>query len=696
MKKLIIAEKPSVAKELARTLKGCIKIKEHYESDEYIITSLFGHLLELYRMEDYNKELKKWNIDDLPYFPNNFKWKIKSQSGIKERYKYVQELMLRNDVDVIINCGDNDREGEVLVNNIIYDIFRKNKINKTVKRILLPDLAEETIKQELNNLRDIKETSNWYEEGLARTYIDWIYGINFTRFVSIKANDKFPVGRVIVPTVKFVYDRQTEIENFKEEKFLQLEGIIHKDGKEIKVELGEKIRLEKENEEEQKRKILEKANEICKGKITVTKVETKEIIKKPKKLFSLKTLQNYIFNKYKIGISNTLKIAQILYEKTYTSYPRTNSEYLTDEEKEKVKTVIDKLVKQDKFNIIFKDDKRIFDSQKVESHSAIIITGNNVEKSKLTEDENKIYNVIKNRFLANFCEEDCIIEEQNVSFQKIQNGIVQIEGKINGKKIKQKGYLEFENDLSDKEIPSFNQGEEVEIEFNVIEKVTTPPAKVTEAELNNFYENPFKKEKQEETTDEDYIAILQGCEIGTPATRAGIIEKVKKDGYIEEKKNHLEITQKGKKLIEILNDLHINLYKEKTVEIGKELKAIYNRQTTTDDVLAKIKNEVKNGIDKQAIIIQTNTNKEAVGQCPICKKNIYEGKKNYYCENKECNFIIWKVICGKKIEQNIVKEILEKGKSKEIKGFKSKAGNTFSARLIVVENNVKLEFGKKR
>lgn len=696
MKKLIIAEKPSVSKELARTLKGCIKIKEHYESDEYIITSLFGHLLELYRMEDYNKELKKWNIDDLPYFPNNFKWKIKSQSGIKERYKYVQELMLRNDVDVIINCGDNDREGEVLVNNIIYDIFRKNKINKTVKRILLPDLAEETIKQELNNLRDIKETSNWYEEGLARTYIDWIYGINFTRFVSIKANDKFPVGRVIVPTVKFVYDRQTEIENFKEEKFLQLEGIIHKDGKEIKVELGEKIRLEKENEEEQKRKILEKANEICKGKITVTKVETKEIIKKPKKLFSLKTLQNYIFNKYKIGISNTLKIAQILYEKTYTSYPRTNSEYLTDEEKEKVKTVIDKLVKQDKFNIIFKDDKRIFDSQKVESHSAIIITGNNVEKSKLTEDENKIYNVIKNRFLANFCEEDCIIEEQNVSFQKIQNGIVQIEGKINGKKIKQKGYLEFENDLSDKEIPSFNQGEEVEIEFNVIEKVTTPPAKVTEAELNNFYENPFKKEKQEETTDEDYIAILQGCEIGTPATRAGIIEKVKKDGYIEEKKNHLEITQKGKKLIEILNDLHINLYKEKTVEIGKELKAIYNRQTTTDDVLAKIKNEVKNGIDKQAIIIQTNTNKEAVGQCPICKKNIYEGKKNYYCENKECNFIIWKVICGKKIEQNIVKEILEKGKSKEIKGFKSKAGNTFSARLIVVENNVKLEFGKKR
>lgn len=510
MKKLIIAEKPSVAKELSRTLKGCTKTKEYYENEDYIITSLYGHLLELYRMEDYNKEFKVWNIEDLPYFPKGFKWKIKSQKGIRERYSLIEKLILKKEVNIIINCGDNDREGEVLVNNLIYDIFRKNKIQKTIKRILLPDLAESTIQEELNNLRDIKDTENWYKEGLARTYIDWIYGINFSRFVSIKAKDKFRVGRVIVPTVRFIYDREQEIINFKEEKYIQLEGIINKDNKEIKIELGNKVKLEKGQEEKQKKDMLELAEKICNGKITVLDIEQKELIKKPKKLFSLKTLQNYMFNKYKIKISNTLNYAQSLYEKTYTTYPRTNSEYLTEEEKDKVKEIINKLAKQENLNIAMKDDKRIFDSKKVESHSAIIITGNKVDNKELTEDENKVYNSIRNRFLANFCKDDCIIEEQIVKFKNQT-----LEGKLKGTVIKQKGYLEFENDLTEKDIPNFVKGEEVNIKFKVVEKTTTSPGKVTEAELNNFYENPFKKEKREkedETTDEDYIAIIDNCE----------------------------------------------------------------------------------------------------------------------------------------------------------------------------------------
>lgn len=689
MKKLIIAEKPSVAKELSRTLKGCTKTKEYYENEDYIITSLYGHLLELYRMEDYNKEFKVWNIEDLPYFPKGFKWKIKSQKGIRERYSLIEKLILKKEVNIIINCGDNDREGEVLVNNLIYDIFRKNKIQKTIKRILLPDLAESTIQEELNNLRDIKDTENWYKEGLARTYIDWIYGINFSRFVSIKAKDKFPVGRVIVPTVRFIYDREQEIINFKEEKYIQLEGIINKDNKEIKIELGNKVKLEKGQEEKQKKDMLELAEKICNGKITVLDIEQKELIKKPKKLFSLKTLQNYMFNKYKIKISNTLNYAQSLYEKTYTTYPRTNSEYLTEEEKDKVKEIINKLAKQENLNIAMKDDKRIFDSKKVESHSAIIITGNKVDNKELTEDENKVYNSIRNRFLANFCKDDCVIEEQIVKFK---NQI--LEGKIKGAAIKQKGYLEFENDLTEKDIPNFIKGEEVNIKFKVIEKTTTPPGKVTEAELNNFYENPFKKEKREkedETTDEDYIAIMEGCEIGTPATRAGIIEKVKQDGYITENKNNLDITDKGIKLIEILEELGINLYKEKTVEISKDLKAIYNNKNSIDNILEKVKEEVKQGINKKAEI--TEFKKVAVGKCPICKKDMLENSKSYYCEDWEnCGFSIWKQICGKKLSSLIIKELLEKGNTKEIKGFKSKQGKTFSASLIIEGNKVKLNF----
>ena len=686
MKKLIIAEKPSVAKELSRTLKGCTKTKEYYENEDYIITSLYGHLLELYRMEDYNKEFKVWNIKDLPYFPEDFKWKIKAQKGIRERYNLIEKLILKKEVNIIINCGDNDREGEVLVNNLIYDIFRKNKIQKTIKRILLPDLAESTIQEELNNLRDIKDTENWYKEGLARTYIDWIYGINFSRFVSIKAKDKFPVGRVIVPTVRFIYDREQEIINFKEEKYIQLEGIINKDNKEIKIELGDKVKLEKGQEEKQKKDMLESAEKICDGKITVLDIEQKELIKKPKKLFSLKTLQNYMFNKYKIKISNTLNYAQSLYEKTYTTYPRTNSEYLTEEEKDKVKEVINKLVKQENLNIAMKDDKRVFDSKKVESHSAIIITGNKVDNKELTEDENKVYNSIRNRFLANFCKDECVIEEQIVKFKNQT-----LEGKIKGTVIKQKGYLEFENDLTEKDIPNFVKGEEVDIKFKVVEKTTTPPEKVTEAELNNFYENPFKKEKRDETTDEDYIAIMEGCEIGTPATRAGIIEKVKQDGYIIENKNNLDITDKGMKLIEILEELGINLYKEKTVEISKDLKAIYNNKNTVDNILEKVKEEVKQGINKKAEI--TEFKKTTIGKCPVCGKDMLENSKSYYCEDyKNCGFSIWKQICGKRLSKTIIDELLEKGKTKEIKGFKSKQGKTFSASLIIEDNKVKLNF----
>lgn len=688
MKSLIIAEKPSVAKELAKILKGCTKNKNYYENNRYIITSLFGHLLELYKMEDYNKDYKIWNIDDLPFFPDTFKWKIKNQSGIKERYNIIQDLILRDDIDVIINCGDNDREGEVLVNNIIYDIFQKKKIRKKVKRILLPDLATATIKYELENLRDIEKTENWYMEGLARTYIDWLYGINFSRFVSLKTKDKFSVGRVIVPTVKYIYDKEIEIQNYKEKLYLQIEGIIRKDGKEIKVDFGDKYEI-KEGQEETQRNLLKSViEELSKGKTIISDIEEKEIVKKPKKLFSLKTVQNYMFNKYKIGLDKTLKYAQSLYEKTYTTYPRTNSEYLTTEEKDKVANIIKTILDKEKLNITMKDDKRIFDSQKVESHSAIIITENNIDKTNLTEDEIKLYNAIRNRFLANFCNEDCIVTEQIV---KIKTTKEDYDGKIKGTAVKQIGYLQFENDLKEQEIPSLVKGEVLNIEFNIVERKSTPPRRVTEAELNNFYENPFKKEDTEESTDEDYIAILKGAEIGTPATRSGIIQKIKEDGYVVNSKNTLEITNKGIKLIEVLEQLGINLFKEKTVELGIDLKKIYNGEKTIENIMDKVKEDVRQGINKEIMIEELK--KKAIGKCPICNGNIYENQKSFYCENwKECGFSIWKQICGRTLTTVNVKDLLEKGQTKKLKGFKSKEGNKFEASLILQDNKIKMKF----
>ena len=667
---------------------GCIKNKDYFESDNYIITSLFGHLLELYKMEDYNKEYKVWNIEDLPFFPDVFEWKLKNQKGIRERFNLIQELILRDDVDTIINCGDNDREGEVLVNNIIYYIFKKKKINKPIKRILLPDLAKATIKNELQNLKDISQTENWYKEGLARTYVDWLYGINFSRFVSLKTNATFPVGRVIVPSVKYIYDREMEIQNFKEKKYYQIEGIISKDNKEIKIEFPEKYEFENDNKAEVKKKVEQIIQNLMIQNTKVINIEDKEIIKKPKKLFSLKTLQNYMFSKYKIKLSKTLDYAQTLYEKTFTTYPRTNSEYLTDEEKTKVENIIDKLKEKGATNVAMKNDKRIFDSSKVESHSAIIITTNTGKENKLTEEEYKTYLAIRNRFLANFCDEDCIVREQII---KIRIGDTDFLSQIKGTNIKQKGYLIFENDLNEKEIPTFAEGEVLNVTFNILEKKTNPPNRVTEAELNNFYENPFKKQEQDETTDEDYIAILKGTEIGTTATRAGIIEKIKADGYVTNNKNNLIITEKGIKLINVLDQLEINLYKEKTAEIGEHLKSIYNNKSTIDEIIEKVKQEVKAGINKDKKIEKFE--KTGIGKCPCCDSNIIENDKSFYCENwRNCGFSVWKVICGKKVTAAIIKEILEIGFTKKMKGFKSKAGKSFEASLVLDNDKVKLKF----
>lgn len=688
MKKLIIAEKPSVSKELAKILTGCTKNKDYFENDNYIIISLFGHLLELYKMEDYNKEYKIWNLEDLPFFPDTFEWKLKNQKGIKERFNLIQELILRDDIDTIINCGDNDREGEVLVNNIIYYIFKKKKINKPIKRILLPDLAKSTIKNELQNLRDISQTENWYKEGLARTYVDWLYGINFSRFVSLKTNATFPVGRVIVPSVKYIYDREMEIQNFKEKKYYQIEGVINKDNKEIKIEFPEKYEFENDNKEDVKKNVENIIQKLITQKAKVINIEDKEIIKKPKKLFSLKTLQNYMFSKYKIKLSKTLEYAQTLYEKTFTTYPRTNSEYLTDEEKIKIKNIIDKLKEKGISNITMKEDKKIFDSSKVESHSAIIITANIAKENNLIEEEYKTYLSIKNRFLANFCDEDCIVREQIIKIQ-IEN--TEFETQIKGTNIKQKGYLQFENDLKEKDIPTFAEEEILNISFNILEKKTNPPNRVTEAELNNFYENPFKKQEQDETTDEDYIAILKGTEIGTPATRAGIIEKIKADGYVTNNKNNLIITEKGIRLINILDQLEINLYKEKTAEIGENLKAIYNNKSTIEDILEKVKKEVKAGINKEKEIEKFEKTK--IGKCPCCNSNIIENEKSFYCENwKNCGFSVWKTFCGKKITTTMLKELLEIGVTKKMKGFKSKAGKNFEASLMLENGKVKLNF----
>lgn len=708
--KLIIAEKPSLARNIVEAIGSMKTEKDYYIGNGYIVTSVFGHLLTLYDLSDYlqKENPKSWELEDLNFYPKEFRFKIKSDKGVKDRYKLIKELVKRNDITEIVNGGDADGEGEVLINIVIYKIFDELKINKKITRIWLEDQTKETIQKELKNLKPITKTENIYREGLARTYIDWLYGIYLTRYISILSHTTYNTGRVIIPTVKFIYDRDMKIENFKPEPYYEIETIINKNNQQIKLNFKD-LRF-KQDEKEQ---ALNTLNNLRGKEVKVIKIENKQINKKPNKLFSLATLQNYMSKSKKFSLDKTLKLVQGLYEKNYLTYPRTNTEYMSEEEKDRAKDIIvainnsNYLYNNEKLE--FKDSKTIFDSSKVESHSALTPTVKIPNILSLTVDEQSVYLAVLNRFVANFYPEECLLDITNITFE-LEN----MKTTLKGTSIKQEGYLKYENNLSEKAIQNFIEGENFKSNFELIEKETTPPNKVTEAELNRFFKKPFKEVKEDieedvedDEDDEDYKKMLKGIEIGTPATRSQIVEKVKAVGYIEANKNILSITDKGISFINALEKLNINLYKEKTVELSQNLKKVNLGEITLEEIVSIAEEEIKEIVSQKLDSkISTefsksnnfNNKKTVIGKCPICGKDIIENSKAYGCSGyKEgCTFTIWKTIAGKNITKTIATELIKKGRTKEITGFKSKAGNLFSSSLMITEEGkITFDFNKK-
>lgn len=698
MKKLIIAEKPNLAKVIISAIGGNPFFKDYYEDDKYIIISQFGHLLELKSIGDYKKDKerdRKWTLEDLPFFPEKFEYKVKKDSGIKERYGVIKKLIDRVDVDEIINAGDPDREGEVLINIVIYKIFNELHKTKKVSRIWLDPLTEEKVREELPKRKPIKDTENLYKEGLARADLDWLYGINLTEFNTLKVGKLMNTGRVIIPLVRWIYDRDVEIEKFKAEKYYTIISIINKNGKEIKLNFKE-LRFKENEKDEANNKIKELSNK----KIIVSKVENKEIVKEPHKLFSLSTLQSHMFKKEKFTIAKTLQLVQGLYEKGFLTYPRTDTEYLSEDEVNKVKNIIDKQFNDD---LTIKTTKNIFNSSKVESHTAIIITTKTPKLDDLSEDEKKVYLTVRNRFYANFCKDKCILNKTIVTFE-----VDTMKTNLTGTSIKQKGYLKYESDINDTFIPEFKEGEKFIPQFKLQENTTTPPTHLSEADLTYLCKHPFKEvkevkeveiEEEQIEDDEDYKKIMEGSMIGTEATRAVMIEKIKKVGYVEVEKNRLIITDFGRKFIETLEKLNINLWKEKTAEMNRNLKKISKGLIRSEEVIREAEKELKQIINQNIEIAKVDNaiGRNIIGKCPICGKRVIENSKAYGCEGyKEgCKFSIWKNICGKKITEKVAKQLLENKKTSLIAGFKSKNGNKFDSYLVLKNNEVKFEFKNK-
>ena len=713
--KVILAEKPSVAKTIASFLKANTRRDGYFEGNGYIVTYAFGHLVSLYDMKDYDKEKYSgsWKMANFPFIPAD-KFKFKVDDSKQKQFNIIKELLNRDDVEYVINATDNDREGEL----IAFLIFLLAKNKKPVKRILVNEWTPQDITRGLENLKDEEDMRNLQAAGYTRLITDWLIGINFTSVATLKyGNGKLlNIGRVILPTVKLVYDRDMEIKNFVPKTYFEIEGNFKCANGTYKGKLIKGKETKFDTEEEAMAvidSITSKNGVISSKKVTKSKEYAP-------KLFSLTSLQGYITSKYSHFTSDkVLNVCQSLYEGKgkggYITYPRTDSVYLEESLTDKASQTLNRLKHglpyEDK--IKFAKTKRVFDSSKVDSHSAIIPTY--IVPNSLTPDEQIVYQAIKDRFIANFMPP---AEYENTEIKTdVDDSVFLTKGKV----LKIKGYLEVYNKEQKNDLlPSMEKGENVEVlEILPLKKQTTPPKSYTEDTLLKAMKNCGKN-----VDDEDLV--LAGYSIGTSATRGDVLKKIAQVGYVNKKGKSYYITDLGINLVEIfpVKDLFDVDY---TGKLEKSLSDIQKGQFSRKEYLLNIMNFiVKNvnlikydapkKINTDAYVYDPKTKKAtsksqleakaakasskksssktdntSLGKCPVCGSDVVETEKGFLCTNYQtCKYGIFKddkylALFKKKPNKTMVKSILKKGEAK-VKSLTDKNGNKFDAILTYQKN----------
>lgn len=694
---VIIAEKPSLGRNIAAGIGQMQRRNGYLEGNGYIITWAFGHLFALSDVEEYTGAPAgtRWSMDGLPCFPEQFRYRLRKNAdgsedaGIASQFATITELVNRDDVESIVNAGDADREGEIIIRLCIDNALRSQK---PVYRLWLPDQTPETVAAALADMKPDADYDNLANEGYARTFVDWLYGINLTRYATLKTGVLLRVGRVIVPIVKAIYDRDMAIRNFVPDIYYSIFSDAETDGH--KIELSSKLKFKKDQHGDAQA-MCDKYNAQT---AVVTALKRKNDILKPGKLYSLSKLQNVLGKKHKMPMEKSLQIVQKLYEEGYLTYPRTNSEYLATAEKDKVKKIIEN-IKGIGYPVAFRDGKTIFDDSKIESHSALTPTYKIPKKSALSDDEMIVYQTVFRRFVAVFCAEDCKVQKTEI---KISVGDLE-DFVLKGTVITEPGWTKYDDTTSkDKLLPPLSKGDTVNIDFKPKEKETSPPKHYTIETLNNYLKNPFRDEKaqaEEQDDAEEYRAMFEGLELGTEATRTGIIDNAKKSGYIELKKDVYRILPAGEYFIESLSRMAITMDKYKTSELGQALKKVYRGQMTTSTAVDLAKTEIARIFYREQQPVSRDTDDgfygDRVGRCPLCGNDVAKGRYNYGClgYKEGCKFKISSYICKRVISLSNAKLLLETGKSAKIEGFISKNGKPFDATLVMEKGgNVKFDF----
>ncbi len=634
--KVCIAEKPSVARDIARLLGASKREDGFFEGNGYCVTWTFGHLCSLKDPEEYTPMWKKWALSTLPMLPPRFGIKVMNDRGVKKQFNTIKKLL--SQADEVINCGDAGQEGELIQRWVMS--LADNKA--PVMRLWISSLTDEAIKDGFKNLLPENKFNNLYHAGLSRAIGDWVLGLNATRLYSLKYSNGagvLSVGRVQTPTLALVVQRQREIENFVAEKYWELEttysGVTF-----------HALKLKFKNKPD----AVAVAAEIAHLPLTITSVEKKKAKEAPPKLFDLTSLQVECNKLWGWSADATLKRIQSLYEKKVTTYPRVDTTYLSDDIYPRVPDILKKMTPYAPLtaNLLsspLPKTKRVFDNSKVTDHHAIIPTG--VSPKVLEGEERQLYHLIALRFIAAFYP-DCLFQQTTVD-AKVNDIIFRANGKI----IINPGWRnvikkEEKTDEEQNELPDFKVGETGPHKPKVVEKNTQPPKLYTEGTLLRAMETAGKT-----VEDEELREALKVNGIGRPSTRAATIETLFKRKYIERKRKSIQATEAGIKLIDtIQNELLksaklTGLWENKLrgIEAGT-----YEAQKFVDEIkqmVTEIVNEVL--ADNSHIKIETGTSKKAKAEAKAAKakeKNADQAKPKRRAPIKDYSEIICP-ICGK-------------------------------------------------
>ena len=691
---LVIAEKPSVAQSYAKNLSAYKKQDGYMEGENCLVSWCLGHLAEYARPEEYDERYAKWQFDDLPIIPE--KWKLQVSADKKKQFSVLKDLMNREDIEYLVNGCDAGREGELIFQRV-YDL---SGCRKPVRRLWISSMEDEAIRNGFHEMKDAGFYSNLCMAAVCRAQADWLIGMNATRAYTTKYYKKLVVGRVQTPTLAMLTERQDRIEHFQKETFYRVELT---DGKLVAV--SENITNKAD---------AELLAALCDGSeaiITELKRERKKV--SPPKLYDLTSLQREANRYFGFTAKKTLDLLQELYEEKLVTYPRTDSRFVTEDMIGTVEELAGKMplmLPFVEYGQLGHNIKRVVNNAKVSDHHAILPTKEAVEKGimDLPVDKKNLLMLIGQQVLQ-AVGEDYLYEQTDVTVNCQKN-----EFTARGKTAVQMGFkdvekafcshcVKTEKEDSDRqlEIPyGYQKGMQI---FNVKAETsihyTSPPKSFNEDTLLAAMETAGNKEFDEKTEKKG---------LGTPATRASTIEKLVASGYAQRKGKQIIPTAEGRELIRVMpeNLKSAGLTAEWENRLLLMERGELNGEQFMDDIVTMLE-EILNGCRKipEEERNRFQTAKELIGKCPVCGSDIFEGKRNFYCSNRQCDFALWKdnrFLEGmeKKLDKKMAKELLDKACT-HVKGLYSKKKDArFDADLLMTLENGKpkfhLEFPKRK